>query len=62
MESGISNVYETITYSDGTAVREYVHVVDVAKAHALAINLYNRFKKYNLELVKGLGIGDNANF
>ena len=52
MERDKLNVYETMRYSDGTAVRDYVHVVDVAKAHALAINSITGFKKYNLELVK----------
>ena len=48
------NDYDT---PDGTAVRDYVHVVDVAKAHALAIkSSITGFKKYNLGTGQGTSV------
>jgi UDP-glucose 4-epimerase len=43
---------------DGTAVRDYIHVVDLAKAHVVALNkLMNDFDETNLE-VYNLGTGN----
>jgi UDP-glucose 4-epimerase len=49
--------YET---NDGTAVRDYIHVSDLAKGHALsvrqALDLDHKLKIYNLGLGKGVSV------
>ena len=51
------NDYNTI---DGTCVRDYIHVVDLAKAHVMAVNhILNRTKiktAYNLGVGKGVSV------
>lgn len=44
------NDYDTI---DGTGVRDYIHVVDLARGHVLALNNFNGLNVYNL----GTGTG-----
>lgn len=50
------NDYDT---PDGTAVRDYLHVVDLAKAHVMALDrLLNKHSKSNFEVYNlGTGIG-----
>ena len=43
--SVFGNDYNT---SDGTAIRDYIHVVDLAKAHLMAIKRLNNSKKKNI--------------
>ena len=51
--------YKTI---DGTCVRDYIHVVDLAKAHVAALNHILNFKKiktaYNIGVGKGVSVQD----
>jgi UDP-glucose 4-epimerase len=51
------NDYNTI---DGTCVRDYIHVVDLAKAHVMAVNhILNNTKiktAYNLGVGKGVSV------
>jgi len=55
------NDYDT---PDGTCVRDYIHVVDIAKAHIIAMNRLlnkqnlNKFEFYNLGLGKGFSVLD----
>jgi len=53
------NDYKTI---DGTCVRDYIHVVDLAKAHVAALNHILNFKKiktaYNIGVGKGVSVQD----
>ena len=53
------NDYKTI---DGTCVRDYIHVVDLAKAHVAALNHIINFKKiktaYNIGVGKGVSVQD----
>lgn len=48
--------------SDGTAVRDYIHVVDLAKAHIAALNrLLNNYQKNNYEVFNvGTGKGSSV--
>ena len=48
--------------SDGTAVRDYIHVVDLAKAHIAALErLINKKNKVNFEFFNvGTGIGSSV--
>lgn len=42
---------------DGTCVRDYIHVMDVARAHVLALNKkYNSYVIYNIGLDKGFSV------
>jgi UDP-glucose 4-epimerase len=42
---------------DGTCVRDYIHVVDVARAHLLALkNLSNKYNIYNIGIGKGITV------
>ena len=43
--SVFGNDYNT---SDGTAIRDYIHIVDLAKAHLMAIKRLNNSKKKNI--------------
>ncbi len=53
--SVFGNDYDTI---DGTAVRDYIHVVDLAKAHVVAVErMLNKNQKSNFE-VFNLGTGN----
>ena len=49
-----------IILSDGTCVRDYIHVVDLAKAHVMAVNhILNNTKiktAYNLGVGKGVSV------
>lgn len=45
--------YNTI---DGTGVRDYIHVCDLAKGHVLALNNMNGIKFYNLGTGKGTSV------
>lgn len=50
------NDYET---PDGTGVRDYIHVVDLAKAHIAALNHINHpniYKAYNIGTNKGVSV------
>jgi UDP-glucose 4-epimerase len=51
------NDYNTI---DGTCVRDYIHVVDLAKAHVVALNHILNYKKiktaYNIGVGKGISV------
>jgi len=42
---------------DGTGVRDYIHVVDLAKAHVKAIEYLNKKDKLNEPLILNLGTG-----
>ena len=57
--SVFGNDYNT---PDGTGVRDYIHVVDLAKGHLLALNKLNKEKKglyiYNLGTGKGYSVLD----
>lgn len=47
--------YNTI---DGTCIRDYIHVVDLARAHVKALALMDQMKEENLEILNlGLGKG-----
>ena len=47
--------YNTV---DGTCIRDYIHVVDLAKAHVKALALMDQMKEENLEILNlGLGKG-----
>ncbi|MEO0553545.1 MAG: UDP-glucose 4-epimerase GalE [Bacteroidota bacterium] len=52
---------------DGTPIRDYIHVVDLAKAHVLALNRLNkklqeeRFEIFNLGTEKGYSVMDIIN-
>ena len=46
------NDYKTI---DGTCVRDYIHVVDLAKAHVAALN--HILKSQTLKTVYNIGVG-----
>ena len=52
--SVFGNDYDT---HDGTGVRDYIHVVDLAKGHLAALNGLNRFSGYN---IWNLGTGRGA--
>ncbi len=58
------NDYDT---ADGTCVRDYIHVVDIAKAHIIALKRLlenenkNRYEYYNLGLGKGYSVLDIIN-
>jgi UDP-glucose 4-epimerase len=53
------NDYDTI---DGTGVRDYIHVVDLAKGHVKAIeNLKNGIKIYNLGTGRGTSVLELVN-
>lgn len=53
------NDYDTI---DGTGVRDYIHVVDLAKGHVMAIeNLNNGVNIYNLGTGKGTSVLELVN-
>lgn len=67
--SRYKGVDEHPAYSDGTCVRDYLHVVDLAKGHLLALNALSedskvfdscptpaRFKAYNLGKGKGMSV------
>ena len=46
---------------DGTCVRDYIHIKDLAKAHILALNKLNKFKghtKINIGLGRGISVLD----
>jgi len=45
---------------DGTAVRDYIHVVDLAKAHVIAVERMNRNKSTNAFEVFNLGTGNGS--
>lgn len=47
---------------DGTAIRDYIHVVDLAKAHVIAIErLLHKKQKQNLEIFNlGTGVGSSV--
>ncbi len=50
--------------NDGTAIRDYVHVVDLAKAHVKSLNYLNNYKKsniFNLGSKTGLSVFDIMN-
>ena len=47
------NDYDTI---DGTGVRDYIHVVDLARGHVLALNKFNGLKIYNLGTGNGYSV------
>ncbi|OAF71426.1 hypothetical protein A3Q56_00799 [Intoshia linei] len=48
------DTYETI---DGTGVRDYIHVVDLAKAHVAALDCHsNKLKIYNIGTGKGYSV------
>jgi UDP-glucose 4-epimerase len=53
----LGNDYNTI---DGTCVRDYIHVVDLGKAHVAALNHILNFKKiktaYNIGVGKGISV------
>jgi UDP-glucose 4-epimerase len=53
MLSVFGNDYPT---KDGTGVRDYLHVVDLAKAHVMAVNKFSEVKGYNIYNV-GTGNG-----
>lgn len=48
------NDYKTV---DGTGVRDYIHVVDLAKGHTAALNKKDQIKGYN---VYNLGTGNGT--
>jgi len=57
--SVFGNDYDTI---DGTGVRDYIHVVDLAKGHVKAIeNLKNGIKIYNLGTGRGTSVLELVN-
>lgn len=47
------NDYQTV---DGTGVRDYIHVCDLAKGHVLALNKMDGLKYYNLGTGKGTSV------
>lgn len=47
------NDYDTV---DGTCVRDYIHVVDLANGHAVALNKMNGLQIYNLGTGKGTSV------
>jgi UDP-glucose 4-epimerase len=47
------NTYET---TDGTCVRDFIHVVDLANAHVKALNKCNGLNIYNVGLGKGTSV------
>ena len=48
------NDYDT---KDGTGVRDYIHVVDLANAHVKAVEYLNKHQKLNKPLIANLGTG-----
>ena len=55
------NNYNT---KDGTAIRDYIHVVDLARAHLLAlknIDKINKYRYYNIGSGKGVSVLDIIN-
>lgn len=52
------NDYNT---KDGTGVRDYIHVVDLAKGHVLALEKLNKFTIYNLGTGQGYSVLDVIN-
>lgn len=46
---------------DGTGVRDYVHVCDLAKGHVLALNNMDGYKYYNLGTGKGTSVLELVN-
>lgn len=59
-EKTVFNVYgNDYTTSDGTAIRDYVHVTDIAQAHILALNYLesgNSSNSFNLGTGKGVSV------
>ena len=56
--SVFGNDYDT---NDGTCIRDYIHVLDIAQAHILALNSLQKkvtFKAYNLGNGKGYSVMD----
>jgi len=56
--SGLKVFGKDYTTKDGTCVRDYIHVVDLAKAHILALDNLDRFPnaKYNMGNGKGFSV------
>ena len=45
---------------DGTGIRDYIHVVDLADAHIAAFDYLNNFEKKFLSLNIGTGVGTSV--
>ena len=56
--SVFGNDYDT---HDGTGVRDYIHVVDLAKGHIIALENMNGLKYYNLGTGNGFSVLDLVN-
>jgi UDP-glucose 4-epimerase len=52
--SVFGNDYNT---PDGTAVRDYIHVMDLARAHVLSLNFLDKIKAHGAADIINLGIG-----
>jgi len=52
------NDYNTV---DGTGVRDYIHVCDLARAHVLAFNKMSGYKYYNIGTGKGTSVLELVN-
>ena len=50
----------TFNTKDGTGIRDYIHVVDLADAHIAAFDYLNNFEKKFLSLNIGTGIGTSV--
>ena len=55
-ENKILNIYGNYPTKDGTGVRDYVHVLDVAEGHISAIQFLEKFGFNNLGTGRGVSV------
>ena len=54
---GITKIVNDYNTSDGTCIRDFIHVVDLAKAHVSALNLLQKQENDNYYDVFNVGTG-----